>query len=356
VPVLDVTLEYSTQDQAVHVSIRQAQNIDGYNPAFAFGLPVRIEAGGTVIRRVIEVDSRETMVTIAVPGEPAMVCVDPALAVLADLRITQPAAWWTQQLLRGPTLAARVQAARGLSGDDSRDSALALWATVIDARLHDSLRAAAIHALRDRGDPAWMSDLIVAQIEDPHVRATAVSAIAAAAAVNPVLTEGAQSYFVQRIARDPSLRVRSEAVAGLATLKATDQTPLLVGLCAEDSQFDQVRQYALRALAALDAPAGLEAAARLAGEGNHHRTRPVAIETLRRLAHHNPEAAYAAISRQLASRERTVWEAAGRALVELADARGIDALEKLAGRVRDPLDRTMVENWIGALEDKTGTP
>jgi aminopeptidase N len=356
VPAVDVDAAWDADAHALNLKVTQTQHIDGYNPAFSFRLPVRIEAGGTVIRKVIDVDSKETAASIPLPSAPTMVAVDPALAVLADLKVHEPAAWWTNQLLRGPTVAARIQAARGLASDDSMDASMALWATVMDSRLHEALRIAAIDSLKMRPQRSWVMDLAVAQIQDSRVREAAVSAIAHVAASDAQLVEDAKIYFAQRVRHDPSKRVRAASLAALGRLKAVEHADLMVQACGEESQFDRVRQRALEALADADVPAGLTVAARLAEPGTNHRTRPIAITTVRRLAHHNPDAAYSAIARQLFDRERPVREAAAHALVELGDARGVAELHKLASTLRDPVDQREAAEWAKALRDKTGAP
>ncbi|MCC6661941.1 MAG: hypothetical protein IT437_13770 [Phycisphaerales bacterium] len=357
VPRLVVETAWSARDQAVTVAIRQTQRIDGYNPAFAFSLPVRITSGDAVIRRVIEVDSRETAATIPVPAEPLMVAVDPALAVLADVRVVQPVKWRTEELLHGPTLASRVRAARGLAGDDSRDASMALWATVLDTRLHSVLRIAAVRALRDRPEARWVTDLVEAQVEDPLVREAVVEAMAALGArpsVEPEARDRAVAFMVRTFERDASERVRAAALSGLGALRAAGQADVLIRAAAMDSQFDRFRERALSALAEIDAPQGLEVAARLAAPGSGHDTRQHAVRAVQRLAHHNPEAAYTALSRLLGDRERAVREAAARALVALADRRGLDALAAMRDAARDPADREAIEGWIDGLRGATG--
>ena len=354
VPRLAVSTAYSAGDQAVSVTIRQTQTIDPYNPAFTFSLPVRVTCGETVIRRVIDVETREVAVSIPVPGEPTMVVVDPALAVLAELKVDQSVAWRTQQLLRGPTAASRIRAARSLAGEDSNDASMALWATVLDARLHHDLRIAAVRALRDRPQSRWVTDLVDAQVEDGLVREAVVEAMAAVGAREAMPRDGAVAFMLRTLERDPSERVRAAALAGLATLRATEHAGVLLKATEMESHFDRFRERAVAALADLDLPAGLQAAIGLTAPGNNHDIRQHAAGAVRRLGHHNPEAAYAALTRLLGDRERAVREAAAEALVGLGDRRGVEALRGMHDAARDPADRARIDGWIAALRSATG--
>lgn len=354
VPVLDVEVKWEAGTRSVTVIVRQTQKIDGYNPAFAFRLPVHIEAGGSARTEFIEIDGRETSATFAVRSEPTMVAIDPGLSVLADLEIRQPAPRLIAQLARGPTLPARIQAARALEADSSTDGSLALWAVVMNESLHDRLRIAAIDALAERPQRSWVADLGVAQIQDPHVREAAVRAIARVAAKDDQLAADAKAYFVQRARQDSSQRVRAAALRGLGELKAAEHADVVIEATGWPSHGDRVRQAALEALGEMGAPAGLDVAARYAAPGNANRTRPVAIAALRKLAPQNPGAAYDSIARHLMDRERRTWEAAGMAIAELADRRGIADLERLAASRRDPADREKVEEWLRSLREATG--
>src|SRR5262249_55503263 len=141
---------------------------------------------------------------------------------------------------------------------------------------------------------------------------------------------------------DPSPRTRAAALRGLGTLKAPGALPVILAAADVESQHDRVRQGALEALGNYDAKEGLPAVVRYCLPGAYNRTRPVAIAALGKLAHHDPDAAYKCLASILTDRERRAWEAAGEALVKLADARAVEDFQKLAGAKRDGQDKRKI--------------
>ena len=112
-----------------------------------------------------------------------------------------------------------------------------------------------------------------------------------------------------------------------------------------DSQHDRVRQGALEALGDMDAKEGVAVVIRHALPGAYNRTRPIAIEALRKLAHHDPEAAYKILAGLLSDRERRTWESAGDALAKLGDPRASDDFQKLAAAKHDGPDKKKIQGW-----------
>ncbi|MFM9994750.1 MAG: M1 family aminopeptidase [Phycisphaerales bacterium] len=353
IPRLDATSSWEAATRQLTVAVRQTQVIDGDNPAFAFRLPIWARCGSTMERVFLDMDTRDVSGVFVLPSEPSFVAVDPEIAVLAEISLSQPARWLTEQLLHGPTLAARVQGARALANDRSAEASLALWAVFDDDRQHSSLRRAAIEALSRRPGATWVDDLAAAHVRDPRVREAAINAVAEAASRSepfPTVLLKARP-FLAREAEDKGELVRAAAVRGLGRIKSIDHLPLLVAAAGTDSQHDRVRRAAIDALADLDRPEGLPSVVRLSAPGVLNDTRATAVGAIARLAHHDPEAAYSALETLLWDRERNVWTAAGGALARTRDARASVALASLRERKPAPIDQRLITGWLDQLAE-----
>lgn len=143
VPVLDVRTRWLADSKELQVEVRQRQNIDADNPAFAFALPVwipdRVRGPGSAdptSGRVysIDVTGRVSTLEISLDSEPEFVAVDAGMSVLGAFSIEQPELAWIAQLSRAPTPAASVQAARELGRLLSAPARAALRSAAESAR------------------------------------------------------------------------------------------------------------------------------------------------------------------------------------------------------------------------------
>jgi aminopeptidase N len=355
VPRLDIAADWDAEASELVIAAEQTQQIDPNNPAFAFTLPVLIVgSGGQETRLNLEMQERELTKRVRLDSEPMMVAFDPDMAVLAEMKIAQPAARWIAQLRDGPTYATRIQAARALANDSSTPAADALVATALDRVQHASLRSAAIASLADRGDLGRVLDLVRAPIEAYEVRASALSALSD---VTPGVEDPeARALCVELLAKavrtDPSTAVRAAAVRALGKAKAMDKLHVVLAAADVDSHDDEIRTAALRALSNMNSEAGLVPAIRSTAPGVYNRTRPVAINTIVKLAHHDPDRAFRAIAPLTLDRERRTWESACRALADLGDPRGLDVLNNVLDAHNDARDRQQIRQWIDTLQNK----
>ncbi len=351
VPHIEVAAEWAGASQQLTLTAKQTQNIDGANPAFAISIPVWVRADGSTRLAVLDMNGREAAGTWVFTAEPDWVAIDPELAVLAEMKVTQPAPWLTEQLLRGPTLAARIQAARALAEDRAVEASAALWAVFADERQHDSLRSAAIVALSKRPGATWLDDLISARVRDPQVLEAAINAVADAASQPepyPTVLVKARQYLAS-MAEQRGERVRSAATRAIGKIKDARRLPLVLSATETESQHDRLREAALESLADLDLPEGLPAAIRCAQPGVLSDSRETAIGTISRLAHHDRDAAYTALVPLLADRERNVWMRAVTALADLNDPRAAGDLERLAAAKRGAEDLRHIREAIARL-------
>jgi aminopeptidase N len=368
VPELDIAIDWDARASELVVRVKQLQRIDGDNPAFAFDLPIWTEAPAsrTLIGRragvsarpigVVSCDAREHTARFKLDEEPSVVAVDPEMAVLAKMTITQPPSRWIEQLGLGPTWAARAQAVRALALDSTPAASAALATLARDVKAERRLRAEAAKALAARKDM------------DAVIRLSSASGLPAE--VQIALVEGAtlllgdtsvesnqrarlRDFIINRSGPENGARVRSEAVKALGSIKATDQMKLVLLASDTPSQNDMVRQAALEALAKLDTVDGMAVAIRYALPGTLNRTRPTAINTLASLARHDREAAYRILAGLLDDRESRAWRAAGAALVQLGDARATADFERAEQSRRDDRDKAELRAWARQLREKT---
>ncbi|MBC7833527.1 MAG: HEAT repeat domain-containing protein [Phycisphaerales bacterium] len=360
VPHLSIASSYSEGSGELTLSIEQVQNIDGYNPAFLFELPFHVRcADGTVLVPRIAMDERSASITISVPSAPAFVAVDPNLAVLAKLNVTQHAPdAWLAQLRSGPTLASRLQALDGLVTTDAAsrpDTAADSVASMVrDGKLHFTLRKAAAEALGRLGADSHITAFAGSLPDDARVRRALVRQLGAAAQRSAVAGNDTHPRLIATLERlvsnDRSYGVRAEAVSQLGAIKAGSSWPLLLKAADTESQHDEIRQAAIDAIAAYDRPESLNTAIRFAAPGVNSRTRPTSIAAVGRLAHHDPERALDVLVTHLADREGRAINAAGQALLLMSSSpRAAEALHAHLASARGESARFRAQSWIDQL-------
>jgi HEAT repeat protein len=146
--------------------------------------------------------------------------------------------------------------------------------------------------------------------------------------------------------------VRAAMLRALGRIGGDEHREVVPASLAIDSQDDAIRQAALDALASLNDPAGLPLAIEYTHPRVNSRTRVTAINTVVKLAHHDPNAAFDAVAPLLRDRQRRAFLAAGQGLVDLGDGRGLEHLRSLRSEVVDPETIWSLEGWIAALEAK----
>jgi aminopeptidase N len=365
-PDLNISLDWDAAQRELVVAVKQTQTIDGYNPAYDFDLPLAIQLrsgdakrGGTAWRtETVSVRGREASARIRLEAAPLVVAVDPNLAVLCRTEISQPRERWLAQLAGGPTLAAKVQAARALAADPEAGNAAILLDAAVNGDLPPMVRSEAVLAMKRRGDIPELLQVVASDPEVADVRVTAIECIAEVAQRNDLNGSQAaalKAVLVDYASGDWSGRSRAAALKGLGKLRALDQLKVIQAAAETPSQHDRVRQGAIEALGDLNAPGSLGFVSRFALPGTMNRTRPVAITAVRKLASQEPGTAFRVLAMLLKDRESRAWQAAGAALVELGDKRALDEFAALIEAKRDPGDRKTVQGWLDSLKSKLGT-
>src|SRR5262249_42052605 len=150
------------------------------------------------------------------------------LAVLAGMKITHPAERWVAQFEEGPTYAARVQAARALGSLQGGAGASELYKFASDRAASASLRVEAAKALAAMRDVDRTETLALAQLTPNAVRAGAVEALAELGAGRDdedgqKVRARVAEHLASLAEREPSVKARAAALAGLGKLKAVEK-------------------------------------------------------------------------------------------------------------------------------------
>lgn len=140
-PRLDIELDWDEASHQLKVQVAQTQTINADNPAYGFSFPLycRFE-DGTGRYVYVDVDSRFTVASFELPGKPTGVSTDPNATVLAASIIRKPLAMWIDDLERGPTIIAQLDAAEKLAGLDDPAAMGALARVARDSSADSQLR------------------------------------------------------------------------------------------------------------------------------------------------------------------------------------------------------------------------
>lgn len=333
IPRLAITSEWKSDTGTLDVTMEQTQPIDGDNPAFEFSMPVRVERKGAPASvSLVKAEGKKTTVSIPCPTEPVMVAFDPELTVLAELKISQPVAWSYAQLANGPTQVSRIQAARTLRGDASLRTTETLRRLAVSRKDPVAVRLEAIKSLAERGSDLDMRTLYSTAADTWELRRETVEGLIKLATNEKredldTLKPAVAEMLATRAKNDASVLVRAACVRGLGKLKAGEYATIIMDALNTDSQSDELRLAGLDALGEMKPADGLVLAMTYAAEGNGARTRPAAIDAVRKLSKQNPDEAFKLLVTLLDDRELRTRRAAAEQLVKLNDPRGVAALQ-----------------------------
>jgi len=357
VPHADIKLEWDASAGALRASLAQTQKIDGDNPAFEFDLPILAAvADGKFTRTVLSVRGSSAQATLPLAAEPAFVAVDPDLAVLGDWNISQSEAAWQRQLVAGPTLPARIQAARGLKAAGNSLAAEQLRSLVQRQSEPVALRRECVAALAARGSDGDLRALPGSLTDAHEVREAVANALADIAlaernAQNAEFTDGVVDQLASIAEKDASVSVRAAAIRSLGRLKAGGR--LVREALQTPSYADTLCQAALDALGNYDSPEALRLVIAHTKPGFEGRTRANALGKLAGLAGNGRPAAIEAAVAALSDRDDRVRRAAGDALAELGGPEALAALRKNLEAARAPVWSRRVQAWITSAEAKS---
>jgi HEAT repeat protein len=221
---------------------------------------------------------------------------------------------------------------------------------VVRGGSHHAVRRAAAEAVFEVGGAEPYLKAVRQDPRDARVRAGLLETAAEAYQEVAARDEKTAARFLddlrQLAKRDESYAVRAAAVRELGEIGGGEARSVVLDALDAESQHDQIRRSALGALAAMDEPEGLELALRYTAPGVPARTRPDAIAAVRKLAHHNRDAALEALAVLLRDRESRTARAAGEALAELGGERAATLLDEYASTARGAVARKNAADWL----------
>jgi len=308
---------------------------------------VRTRAGDEIFE--IDVDSKSTNFRTRLDGAPIMVQVDPRLHVLKTIDIDMPRGWWMTQATEGETIAARRDAIDALREYDAPATIDLLRSIAEDTEVWYTERESAIGAIASYGSDEAREALLEiydAGIEDPRVRATAI------AAFDNYDLDIVRDRLMAILDEDPGYDTRVSAIGVLAELEAEDAAERIASMAHVDSQHDQIRTAAIRALRELEDDRGRDIAMQYAKWGHHDRSRATVIGELGRMATDEDDEVIDFIIDLLDDPHTRPRRAAGEALVEIGSERGLDPLRAMARSHPDPAIQERAERWVAELEAK----
>jgi len=141
---LGVEFEWDEGTRTLGVRAEQTQLIDHLNPAYAFVIPilVKFDDGGTQWID-LPMDGRTATTSVVLKAKPTQASVDPNITCFAATEVRKPIAWWRNEAINGPTLAARLNAIDALRASTDPDAPAAL-VQAIEAAAGDSQMADAL--------------------------------------------------------------------------------------------------------------------------------------------------------------------------------------------------------------------
>jgi aminopeptidase N len=356
-PNVRVTPAWDAVAGTLNVAFDQLQTIDGYNPAFDLAIPVWIRSKGQSNWTKLEArfDVRQYTLSNKLAAEPDMIVVDPELTMLADIDVAATPSEWARQLASGPTMGARLRAAKALGrpGATEQDAA-ALAAVVRDDRTLRNLRLAAAKSLGNVGTNASASlrAFLGSSLADAPVRSAIIEQAARVAASGDAASKtDVAAQLVHAFNSDPSYGVRAAAVRGLGTLKAESGWPTILAALDVDSQHDQIRKAAVAALADMDRADGLPLVLRRVAYGNSSDLRPEAATALARLAHHDPDRVFNVLAALLEDREPKTVQSAGKALADIGGSRVRSLFQQRLSALTSQYLKGRTRAWLRDMKD-----
>jgi aminopeptidase N len=351
-PKLKIKGEWSESQRTLKVIVEQLQRTDPDHPAYAFDLPIEVHLSGAreasasdaaPLTFTMAIDGKRHEQTFSLPSAPKMVLIDADLHVLMLPELDMPQKWLIEQLWTGRSIASRLDACKALAGKPSPEARAALASRLREPD-HFSVQSAAAKALGDQQATAELTEALDAGVASARVRLAVIRALGAIGGPEAI-------ERLNRHARDESesFACRSAALEWLGRRAPVGEStflPVFEQALKAQSQHDQVRQGALRGLAALGNTQAIELISPFTKPGAAGRTRAEAATAIARLAaldERTKPTALAVLEPLLTDREDRARHAAIEALVEVKHADGIAMLNRAATATRSTDTRERAE-------------
>ena len=272
-PKLDVSVSYDVAAKRVRVAVKQTQA----GEPFRFPLAVRL-TGTDKNHAVTEelIDSKEHVFQIPATTRPLGIEIDPAQAVLAEVKEEKGRDWWAWQLVNGSSAWSRVAAAEHF-GKSKTPEDRELLIGALTAEKTAGVATEIMSALAGSGGDVCR-DALIATLKhtDPKRRRNAVDSLNRFGKDEKI----ADAIRALLVAGDPSTGVESAALMVYARQKRPDAVKLISAWLDKDSNHDRLRFNALSALAVTQDPAAGEYLLSWASFGKPFSCRTRAIASL----------------------------------------------------------------------------
>ncbi|HYJ47433.1 MAG TPA: M1 family aminopeptidase, partial [Pyrinomonadaceae bacterium] len=338
-PVFRVTQTYDAGAKALTLKVRQEQKPDpnsDYPQVGFFRMPVEIEigtSGKTRIERVLVEPQEEQTFTFPVDSQPVLVNFDYGGTLIKELSFDKPTNDLVYQLSNDEDVMGRLwatgQLAKRLKDKATAEAEKQRIATALGAAMNnDKFWGMRVEVATVAGDAPGTEIrnalLAAAKDRDARVRASAVTSLAKS-------KDAALASTYLPLLNDQSYATINAAANALGETKSPAAYDALVKLLDTPSWHDQVRAYGLSGLARLGDKRALELGVRYAGAGNWPLVRASAVRLIGAVGKGDPRAfqlVSEAFGRAAATFDFQLGSAAGEALVQLGDPRGIEVIEQ----------------------------
>src|SRR5205085_5432929 len=346
-PVFRVTQGYDPAAKTLTLTVRQEQKIDpanAYPQDALFRTPVEVEIGtaqGTRIERAMIEPKEEQALTFHTDTEPLLVNFDYGDTLIKELKFDKPTDALVYQLTRDADVMGRMWALGQLSermkaqvtAEAERQRITEALSGALTGDKFWGMRFESAAALQGApGDAARRALLTATKDANARVRARAVTSLAATK--DPTLADvylpllGDQSYGVVRA-----------AAQALGATKSPAAYDVLMKLLAQPSWRDSIRVSALNGLTALGDRRAFDLALKYAAAGNQTPVRAAAVTLLAAVGKNDPRTfplVSEVLMRAITPFNFALAGAAGRALVDLGDQRGLEVIEQARKASSDP--------------------
>jgi aminopeptidase N len=343
------------------LTVRQEQKPDPssfYPQVTFFQTPVDIEivAGGAArVERVVVEPKEEQTFTFTVAAEPQLVNFDYGGTIIKELKFDKTTDALAYQLANDEDVLGRVWALGQLSArskdkatnDSDRKRITSSIAAALAGDKFWGVRQESADALKDSASDAAARAALLAATKDANanVRAHAVSTLGAT-------KDQTLAPVFQQLLDDRSYGVVRAAALALGATKSPAAYEPLSKLLDEPSWRDTVRVSGLAALAALGDRRALDAGLRYAAAGNSDSVRAAAIALTGVVGGGDARAFQVASEALLKSASPfrfALAGAAGGALVEIGDPRGVEVFEQAR---KAAAGNTRADAFFGQMEQR----
>ncbi len=325
-PEFKATYTYNEKEKQAEIKFTQVQKTDAGSPVFKVNLDISAYMpGGKRKNSVARINTTESKLVFSASERPLFVSIDPHNDILKKLEYDRPLDDALAQLANG-TPFERVQAARELA-KKSRSSVVAALKKQLEADNFWSVHAECADALGKINRIDALEALESVSVPDSRARKVVARAIG-------YYREGRSAAVLERLLKDESSAVRSEAVTALSTLRDYDPGRVLSAALRRESHQDIVRRAALAGYAEAGSEEDVERLKQYVSGKYRPRVRAAAIKAIAKLGKEERKVrqfVYAQLRDANIVYRAGVIEACS--LLENSDA--IPELEALAERERD---------------------